>query len=75
MTLCTHVPKLNQTQFTELGYAGIRGLALQEQLAQGHFLAAEQRSHGCDSGVRVLQWKNDLAAPRSSQISVTVTKN
>jgi len=47
----THVSELNQAQFAEFGHARVRRFALQEQLAQGHLLAAEQRTHGGGGGL------------------------
>lgn len=41
----THVAKLHQTELAELGNAGVRGLALEEQLTQSHLLTAEERAH------------------------------
>lgn len=43
--VATYVAKLHQTELTELGDTGVRGLALEEQLTQSHLLAAEERAH------------------------------
>lgn len=41
----TYITKLHETELAELGDAGVSGLALKEQLTQGHLLAAEERTH------------------------------
>lgn len=41
----TYVAKLHEAELAELGNAGIGCLALEEQLTQGHLLAAEERAH------------------------------
>lgn len=53
----THVAELDLPQLAQLADTAVRGLGLEEELGQGHLLAAEQLPHGGDVPAAVSEEK------------------